>query len=92
MGAIQEDAKKGIHSGVHQIRVAAAGEVAATEGGGEVKSGARLKDIGNGAEITALVKRLELRGLVRRGRALSAAEVEAEFNKIRNEGRGKVKV
>lgn len=47
----------------------------------------QLKDIGNAAEITALIKRLERRGLVGRSAPLSPEEVEKQLNRIRNEGR-----
>lgn len=46
-----------------------------------------LHAIGNEAEITALVKRLERRGLVGLRPPLSPEEVQREFNRIRNEGR-----
>ena len=55
------------------------------KGGGQVKQRTMLKDIGSAAEITALVKRLELSGKIGRRAALSAAEVEAELNRIRND-------
>lgn len=47
----------------------------------------QLKDIGNAAEITALVKRLERRGMVGRTAPLTEEEIERQLNRIRNEGR-----
>jgi hypothetical protein len=47
-----------------------------------------LRSIGREAVITALVKRLERRGLIQRTPPLTEVEVMKAFNKIRNAGRG----
>ena len=44
-----------------------------------------MRELGNANEITAMVKRLELRGLVGRKAALTDAEIARELTKIKND-------